>query len=226
MKFKGVIFDLDGTLVDTLGDIGASMNRALRARGFPELQVKEYRGKIGWGIVRLAYLSLPEDKRDEETAKELAAESARYYAETPLAVSKPYPGIGEVIAELKRRKIKTAVLTNKPDSVAQLVIAGLFPSGSFDIVLGEKKGSKRKPDPSAVWEILLALGLTPRDTIFMGDSEIDIETALAADCHALAVSWGYRPREVLFKAGAQRVIDKPEDLLALVEDTNHIFTAG
>jgi phosphoglycolate phosphatase len=218
MKFKGVIFDLDGTLVDTLEDIGSSMNRALRARGFPEHPAEEYREKVGWGIVRLAYLSLPGDKRDQETAEELAAEGARYYAETPLAVSKPYPGIGELIAELRRRKIKTAVLTNKPDPVAQLVIAGLFPPGSFDMVLGEREGSKRKPDPSSVWEILLSLGLTPRDTIFMGDSEIDMETALAADCHALAVSWGYRPRELLIKAGAQRVIDSPRDLLALIED--------
>jgi phosphoglycolate phosphatase len=126
MKFKGVIFDLDGTLVDTLGDIGSSMNRALKAKGFPEHGLDDYREKIGWGIVRLAYLSLPEDKRDEKTAEALAAEAARYYAETPLAVSKPYPGIRELTAELKRRKIKTAVLTNKPDSVARLVIAGLW----------------------------------------------------------------------------------------------------
>jgi phosphoglycolate phosphatase len=218
MKFKGVIFDLDGTLVDTLGDIGASMNRALKARGFPERGVEEYREKVGWGIVRLAWLSLPEDKRDEKTAEALAAEGARYYAEVPLALSKPYPGINEVIAELKRRKIKTAVLTNKPDPVAQLVIAGLFPSGSFDMVLGEREGLKRKPDPSSSWEILLGLGLTPRDTIFVGDSEIDMETALAADCHALAVSWGYRSKELLLKAGAQRVIDKPEELLAIIQD--------
>jgi phosphoglycolate phosphatase len=218
MKFKGVIFDLDGTLVDTLGDIGSSMNRALRARGFPEHRMEEYREKIGWGITRLASLSLPEDKRNEKLAEELALEAARYYAGTPLGVSKPYPGIEGLIAELKRRKIKTAVLTNKPDPVAQLVIAGLFPSGSFDMVLGERKGSKRKPDPSSSWEILLELGLTPRDTIFMGDSEIDMETALAADCHALAVSWGYRPKELLLKAGAQRIIDKPEELLALIED--------
>jgi phosphoglycolate phosphatase len=218
MKFRGVIFDLDGTLVDTLEDIGASMNRALKARGFPEHKAEEYREKVGWGIAKLAYLSLPEDKRDEKTVEELAAEGARYYAEAPLGLSKPYPGISEVITELKGRKIKTAVLTNKPDPVAQLVIAGIFPSGSFNMVLGERKGLKRKPDPSSSWEILLGLGLTPRDTIFMGDSEIDMETALAADCHALAVSWGYRPRELLLKAGAQRIIDKPEELLTIIED--------
>jgi phosphoglycolate phosphatase len=211
MKFKGILFDLDGTLAD----ITSSMNRALKARGFPEHAAAEYREKVGWGITRLAYLALPEDKRDEKLAAELAAEGARYYAEAPLALTKPYPGISEVITELKRRKIKTAVLTNKPDPVAQMVIAGLFPPGSFDMVLGERKGAKRKPDPSSAWEILLELGLTPRDTVFAGDSEIDMETALAADCHALAVSWGYRPKELLLKAGAQRVIDEPEELLAV-----------
>jgi phosphoglycolate phosphatase len=218
MKFKGVIFDLDGTLVDTLGDIAASMNKALKAAGFPELPTGDYRGKVGWGIRRLAYLSMPEEARDEKLAGELAAASALYYAESPLAISRPYPGIPEVVAELRRRKIKTSVLTNKPDPVAQLVIAGLFPTGSFDMVLGDREGTKRKPDPSSSWEILLGLGLTPRDTIFVGDSEIDMETALAADCHALAVSWGYRPRELLTQAGAQRIIDKPEELLALIED--------
>jgi phosphoglycolate phosphatase len=218
MRFKGVIFDLDGTLVDTLGDIAASMNRALTDRGFPELATEDYREKVGWGIRRLAYLSMPEEARDEKLAEELAAASALYYAESPLVISRTYPGIGEVVAELRRRKIKTAVLTNKPDPVAQLVIAGLFPAGSFDMVMGERKGAKRKPDPSSSWEILLCLGLTPRDTILMGDSEIDMETALAADCHALAVSWGYRPRELLVQAGAQRIIDKPEELLALIED--------
>jgi phosphoglycolate phosphatase len=218
MKFRCVIFDLDGTLVDTLGDIAAAMNKALKAADLPELATEEYRGKVGWGIRRLAYLSMPEDKRDEKRAEELAAASARFYAESPLAVSRPYPGMSEAVAELKRRKIKTAVLTNKPDPVAQLVIAGLFPALSFDMVIGERKGAKRKPDPATAWEIILGLGLTPRDTIFVGDSEIDMETALAADCHALAVSWGYRPRELLVQAGAQRVIDKPEELVALIND--------
>jgi phosphoglycolate phosphatase len=218
LKFRGLIFDLDGTLVDALGDIAASMNRALKDRGFPERAVDEYREKVGWGIRRLACLALPEGARDEQQAGELASLSARYYAESPLAHSKPYPGIRELAAELKRRKIKTAVLTNKPDPVAQLVIAGLFPPGSFNLVLGERQGVKRKPDPSSSREILLSLGLAPRDAIFMGDSEIDMETALAAGCHALAVSWGYRPVELLLKAGAQRVINKPEELLALIED--------
>jgi phosphoglycolate phosphatase len=109
------------------------------------------------------------------------------------------------------------VLTNKPDPVAALVVNGLFPSGSFDLVLGEKPGLPRKPDPASTWEILTELGRTPRETIFMGDSEIDMETARAADCHALGVSWGYRERAALEAAGADRIIDAPEQLLPLLD---------
>jgi phosphoglycolate phosphatase len=216
MKFKGIIFDLDGTLVDTLGDIAASMNRALKRSGFPEIPVEAYRDKVGWGIRRLAFLCLPEDSKSDELAAGIAAEASGYYAEAPLVYTRPYPGIPELVAELRRRKIKTAVLTNKPDPTAQLVINGLFPQGSFDIIQGEIEGKPRKPDPACAWDIIVNLGLTPRDTIFAGDSEIDLETAENAECHALGVSWGYRPREVLIKAGARRVIDKPAEMLNLL----------
>jgi phosphoglycolate phosphatase len=220
MRFKCVIFDLDGTLVDTLDDIAASMNRALEARGFPPAPREEYPKIVGWGIKKLAYLALPpeirEGKTGETEAEAIAGDAARFYAEKPLVHSKPYPGIVRLVAELKGKKIKTAVLTNKPDPVARLVTGGLFSFGSFDAVYGERPGVPRKPDPASVWDILLELDCTPRDTIFMGDSEIDVETAHAAKCHALGVSWGFRPREVLENAGADRIIDRPEELLELL----------
>ncbi|MDR2618495.1 MAG: HAD family hydrolase [Treponema sp.] len=216
MKFKAVLFDCDGTLVDTLGDISVSMNRALKNNGFPEVPLEAYRDKVGWGIKRLAFLCMPEEARNDDLAAKIAAEASGYYAEAPLVHTKPYPGISELVAELRRRKIKTAVLTNKPDPLAQLVINGLFPQGYFDIIQGEIKGKPRKPDPACAWDIIVSLGLTPRDTIFAGDSEIDLETARNAECHALGVSWGYRPREVLEKAGAQRIIDTPVQILELL----------
>ena len=148
IKYKGIIFDLDGTLVDTLEDIAVSMNRALKLRGFPELAAEEYRGKIGWGIRRLAFLSLPEEARKEETAILVAQEASRFYAENPLSFSRPYPGIPEIVSELGRKKIKLAVLTNKPDAPAQKVINGLFPELSFASVHGETIASPRKPDPT------------------------------------------------------------------------------
>ena len=212
-KYKGVIFDLDGTLVDTIEDIAASMNRALKARGFPELPAEEIREKVGWGIERLAFLSLPEELRSKEIAVLLAREAADFYAEIPLKYSKPYPGIRELVSALAGKKVKTAVLTNKPDPVAQKVIAGLFPPGSFGFVRGEIFGGPRKPDPACVWELLVELDLTPSDVIFVGDSEIDMETANSSGCYPLGVSWGFRSRETIENAGARKIIEKPEKLL-------------
>jgi phosphoglycolate phosphatase len=218
MKFKCVIFDLDGTLVDTLGDIALSMNRALESQGFKPVPEGEYKTMVGWGIKRLAYLALPPESREEARVEELAASAARFYAEKPLVYSKPYPGILEMLGELKRKKLRTAVLTNKPDPVAQMVIEGLFPPAYFDEVLGDTAEFPRKPNPASAWDLIMRLDSTPRDTIFVGDSEVDMETALAAECHALGVSWGFRSREALEKAGAQRIIDNPWDLLELIRE--------
>ena len=215
MKYKGVIFDLDGTLVDTMEDIAASMNRALKLHNFPELSAGEYKEKVGWGIERLAFLSLPDEERSLEIAAKVARDAARFYAEAPLEHSKPYPGIPELISVLIGKKIKTAVLTNKPDIAAQKVIAGLFPQGSFNYVRGEIFGGPRKPDPSCVWELLVELDLTPANVIFAGDSEIDMEIALSAGCFPLGVSWGYRSSETIKNAGAKKIIEKPEELLDL-----------
>ena len=215
LKYRGVIFDLDGTLVDTLGDIAASMNKALKLRGFPEHPAEEYRDKVGWGIEQLAFLSLPAEGRERDTAKALAGDAANFYAENPLTHSQPYPGITELISLLKLKKVKTAVLTNKPDAAAQRVIAGLFPPGSFERVQGEICGKMRKPDPACVWELLVELDLTPANVIFMGDSEIDMETAVSSGCYALGVAWGYRSRETIMASGAKRIIEKPEEVLGL-----------
>lgn len=212
-KHSGVIFDLDGTLVDTLGDIAASMNRSLKLHGFPELPAEEYREKVGWGIEHLAFLALPEEARQDKLAVMVAADASGFYAETPLVYSRPYPGIPELIGALRQKKIKTAVLTNKPDLTAQKVISGLFQAGSFDYVQGEVTGDKRKPDPACVWELLVELDLTPASVVIAGDSEIDMKTALDSGCFAIGVSWGYRSRETLIRAGARHIIEDPLELL-------------
>jgi phosphoglycolate phosphatase len=217
MKFRGVIFDLDGTLADTLADIASSMNRALESRGYPPHEPAAYKDMVGWGMEVLAQKALPPEAGDEPNIEALAAAARRFYAEKPLVHTRLYPGIPEMAAELKRRRVKIAVLTNKPDPVAQMVIAGLFPPDTFALIRGEIPGLPRKPDPAVLWDMLLDLDLSPRDLIFAGDSEVDMETALAADCHALGVSWGFRGREALIKAGAQRVIDTPAELLRLID---------
>jgi phosphoglycolate phosphatase len=217
MKYSCVIFDCDGTLVDTLEDIADSMNRSLVLHGFPPVPFEKYSAMVGWGIVKLAALALPEDARTEETIQRVAGDAAKLYFERPLVKSRPYPGMKELAAELKERRIKTAVLSNKPDPVLRLVIEGLFSPGAFDAIRGELPGAGRKPDPSLVWELLVALDRKPGDTVFVGDSEIDMETARNSCCYPLGVSWGFRPRATLEAAGAARIIDRAGDLLPVLE---------
>jgi phosphoglycolate phosphatase len=216
MKHKGVIFDLDGTLVDTLQDIAASMNKALELHGFPVLEIEAYREKVGWGIRRLAFFCLQAGGVNdslEKNAELVAVDAVRFYTEEPVVKTVVYPGIPELTAELRLKKIKTAVLTNKNDPIAQLVISRLFPADTFNIVRGETKGRPCKPDPGCVWDLLVDMDLNPANVIFAGDSEIDIQTAVSSGCFPLGVSWGYRSRQTIINAGARRVIDRPEEIL-------------
>jgi phosphoglycolate phosphatase len=216
MKYTCVIFDCDGTLVDTLEDIANSMNRSLVLHGFPAVPLEKYGAMVGWGIAKLAALALPEGQ-SEETVKAVAAEAARIYRADPVIKSRPYPGMAELVTELRAKKLKTAVLSNKPDPVLRLVIEGLFPAGAFDAILGERPGAARKPDPSLVWDLLVNLDRDPRNTLFAGDSEIDMESARNAGCYPLAVSWGYRSRAALEAAGAARIIDSPDEIWELFD---------
>jgi phosphoglycolate phosphatase len=216
MKFKAVIFDLDGTLVDTLEDISRSVNHALEDYHFPTHEKDAYLMKIGRGWRNLCFQALPPESRNDETVQSIFETSYRYYEEAPAAFSRPYPGIVDLLSALQRAKIKLAVLTNKPDPLAQRIVADLFPAGTFTSVYGERAGVPRKPDPAAVWDMLLELDSDPKHTILVGDSEVDIETAKASGCHAVGVSWGFRDRSVLAQAGAERIIDMPLDLMEII----------
>ncbi len=218
--FNTIIFDLDGTLVDTIADIAFFMNKALQMRELPVVPEAEYKKLVGWGMKRLALNVMPPDMRENALADalsdELAADATRFYMENPVIKTKPYDGIPQTLTELRRRKFKIAVLSNKPDAAAQAVTRLLFLQNTFDIVQGDSAGKPRKPSPDPVWDILMELDASPRDTLFLGDSEIDMETALAAGCHAVGAAWGFRGRKTLEQSGAERVIDKPADLLEVL----------
>jgi phosphoglycolate phosphatase len=221
MRFKCVIFDLDGTLADTLADIAAAMNHALTARGFNTLSPERYAKIVGDGLRNLAGNALPPSARDPGTVDAVCQDTQAYYREHPVDHTKLYPGITELIAELRGRlgrksEIKIAVLSNKPDPLTRTVIGRLFPAGSFDLVYGESPAFKRKPDPASTWDIITELDASPRETLFVGDSEIDLATASAAECSFLGAAWGYRGRPALLAAGAGRVIDHPGELMELL----------
>ncbi|MDR1420100.1 MAG: HAD family hydrolase [Treponema sp.] len=219
MKYRCIIFDLDGTLADTIPDIAQAMNRALAEEGFATVDEAAYSAMVGWGIRRLAELALPPSARTEEAVKRIAARAERVYHENPLVRTKVYPGMAGIAGALAEKHIKTAVLSNKPDEVTRSVVNGLFPPGSFGAIRGGRPGIPLKPDPFAVMEILAELDRVPRDTVFAGDSEIDMRTARESGCFPLGVSWGYRPRSVLEEAGAAVIVDSPAALLSfMLED--------
>jgi phosphoglycolate phosphatase len=213
MNYNCVIFDLDGTLADTVHDLAYTLNRALEERGFAPSPMEDFVKMQGKSMEAQLLSMLPPGKRDDKLAEELAAGARKLYAEEPSTLGKPYPGMEELLSGIRQKKVKLAVLTNKPEEVASRELSRLFPSRPFDAISGIKPGFPYKPDPASVWELLVTLDTSPRGTILAGDSEIDIQTALAAGCFAVGVSWGYRDIEALKNAGAQCIINKPSELL-------------
>ncbi len=211
------IFDLDGTLADTIGDIAASMDGALKARGFPLPAPDRYPAMVGWGIRRLAFNALPEGARDDAVVDAVAADALERYRRNPVVLTRPYPGIPELLAELRRRGLVLAVYTNKPDPVARLVVDALFPARTFALVRGDVEGRPRKPEPAAGREVLEALGSPAASAFFLGDTAVDVEAGHAAGCPVVGAAWGFRGRDELAAAGADRIIDRAEELLQFLD---------
>ncbi|MDR2471833.1 MAG: HAD family hydrolase [Treponema sp.] len=228
MRFRAVIFDMDGTLADTAADLVGNINRALGERGLgpvPAERIMELQGSPMETMIALGIRpgESPENgggssgtgEAGPGLLKELAARTRELYAEVK-PVSRPYPGISELLDELKQKKLKLAVLSNKPHEVTLIETEHLFPRRPFDVLSGIREGFPFKPDPQAVWDILLELDVSPRETILAGDSATDIKTALASGCYALGVRWGYWDVSFLEAAGARRIIGEPRELLELV----------
>jgi phosphoglycolate phosphatase len=215
-KYRCVIFDWDGTLADTLADLAGNINRVLTERGFAPSAVEEYRKAQGRPLEDHVLLALPPDRRDANLANELTVRVLQLAKESPLNLSRPFPGLSELAAALRDKRIKVAVLTNKPDAVVRAEIARLYPPGAFDAISGIRPGAPYKPDPAAVWELLAELDETPGAAILAGDSETDMKAATAAGCFPLGVTWGYHSAETLSAAGARRLIAQPEELLDLL----------
>ena len=210
-RYDTLLFDLDGTILYTLPDIAAALNHALALYDRPVQPIEAVRSFIGNGTRRLVARALPKGEEDEAFAA-VCEEHARYYAVHWQDETRLYPGIAELFAELKRRGIALGVITNKTHSDACAMICSFFGS-AVDITIGKKDGCRPKPAPDAVDAALRELNAVRERTLYVGDSEVDFQTAQNAGMDCALVSWGYRDREVLEKLAASALIDAPEELL-------------
>ena len=216
MKFKAVLFDLDGTLLDTIEDLADSMNIVLGRMGFPTHKVEAYKYYVGDGVRDLALRALPEGHRDEETVKECIAAMRQEYGNRWDKKTRPYPGIPELLDAVTARGVKMAVLSNKPDATTKVVVAKLMPRWRFDYVAGERAGIPRKTDPAAALSIAEQLGIPPQEWLYLGDTNTDMKTACAAGMYPVGALWGFRTADELLASGAKVLIKYPTELLTLL----------
>lgn len=209
--FDAVIFDLDGTLADSLADIGGAMNETLAAHGHPTHPLEAYRDFVGEGIETLARRAMPQPPRAD-----VADFVADYRARYRLRIAKetrPYPGVPEALDGLTAKGLKLAILSNKRDDFTVELVKTLFGRWSFVEVRGERQGVPRKPNPQAALEIAVRLEVAPARCAFVGDTPIDMKTARNAGMHAVGVTWGFRPANELNDAGAHVVLRHPSELV-------------
>jgi phosphoglycolate phosphatase len=211
---KALIFDLDGTLADTLRDIMDAMNHALAQRGLPAHGPDAYRQFVGEGASQLVRNALPPGR--EALVPELLAAYRAHYLAHLIVHTQPYPGISELLSELQARGRPLAVLSNKPHELTTRIVTALFPAVRFVGVLGQRPDHPLKPDPAGALELCSALGHAPGDVALVGDTRTDMQTARAAGMIAIGVRWGFRDARELSEHGAHHVVAEPHELLALL----------
>ncbi len=216
MNYKAVIFDLDGTLLNSLEDIAGSVNKILATHCFTTHKTDDYKIFVGSGISELMTRSLPEEERNPDTIDDYVKEFREEYASNWNVKTKPYAGIAAMLDELVSRKIKIAVLSNKLHAFTKQCVDELLPRWKFNIVMGLQNDIPPKPDPTSALQIAKQLNIKPPHILYVGDSDIDMKTAVAACMHPVGVLWGFRTKEELQKNGAKTLIEKPQELLALI----------
>jgi phosphoglycolate phosphatase len=217
-----IIFDLDGTLLNTIDDLGYACNYALEQTGYQTHKIEEYPRMVGNGINNLIRRALPESERTEDNILRVRTYFVPYYNEHNCDYTRPYEGISELLATLKFQGHQLAVASNKYQAATEKIVSHFFP-GIFDVILGEREGIERKPNPQIVYDILSTFNYKLDDfsqlsslnsqLIYVGDSLVDRDTAANANVPFVACSWGFVSRNALIEAGVTRIIDQPEDLM-------------
>lgn len=210
MRYKLAVFDMDGTILDTLDDLTDTLNMSLAEVGMPVRTKDEVRSFVGNGVGKLLERAVPQGTTEEEMAA-LAGAFRKNYAVHCADKTKPYDGVPELIAALRAAGLKTAVVSNKVDFAVQTLAEGYF-KGLFDMAVGEREGVRRKPAPDSVNEVMRTLGIPQEETVYIGDSDVDADTARNACVDFVGVEWGFRPREVLLEHGATVTVKTADEL--------------
>jgi phosphoglycolate phosphatase len=218
--FKAVLFDLDGTLLETLTDLAEAMNASLVHFGFSPHTVDAFRYFVGESVAVEARRALPESARDNETVEKVAEYSQQIYADCWHKNTRPYPGIPELLTALQKRGLKLAVLSNKIDKFTKTMVKKLLPQWQFEMVQGALPEVPLKPHPDLALRITNHLKIPPAQFIYVGDSNIDMLTATASGMFPVGCLWGYRTADELLAAGAKALINSPAELLDILDNTH------
>lgn len=209
---KLAIFDLDGTLLDTIADLAAATNFALAHFGLPTHSEEEYKFFVGNGINKMFERALPEDKRTEEYIMKIRSQFVPYYDAHNSDLSRPYPGMVELLKELQQNGIAIGVASNKYQEAAVKLVLQFFPGVDFALILGQREGVPSKPDPTIAFEIIGHTGIAKEDTVYIGDSCVDMQTGKNAGVTTVGVSWGFRPKAELESYSPDFIADNAGEL--------------
>jgi phosphoglycolate phosphatase len=216
MKHQAVLFDLDGTLLNTLQDVADAVNHGLADLGFPQHRTATYRGLIGEGRDVLALRALPKNQQDQDTARKLLSRINDEYARCWANNTRPYAGVPEMLDALTANDIKMVVLSNKADDLTKMCVTKLLSGWHFTLIAGARPSVPNKPDPTGALQIAKQLDITPSKFLYLGDSGIDMETANGAGMYPIGALWGFRSAKELLAAGAKTLIAYPEELLHFI----------
>ena len=220
MRYKAILFDLDGTLLDTLEDLATAANRALGTLGLPAHPTDAYRVFVGDGLRTLAERILPGEQRSAAQVDALVVAFEREYSRTWNERTAPYAGVPEMLDRLTGDGYRMSVLSNKPDAFTRLCVEQLLPHWTFAPLYGQRPGVPKKPDPAAALAIAAELGLDPAEVLYLGDTATDMHTARAAGMAAVGVLWGFRTADELRAAGARHLITHPGELAPLLHPSS------
>ena len=213
---KLVIFDLDGTLIDTIADLAQSTNHTLKILGFPTHEESSYKFRVGNGINKLFERALPEGEKTEENVLRVRKEFIPYYNVHNTDLSRPYPGMEELLAFLQKQGIQLAVASNKYQKATSKIIPYYFPNITFTAILGQREGCPIKPDAAIAEEIIRIAGVQKTEVLYVGDSGVDMQTGRNAGVDTCGVTWGFRPRMELEQYAPQYIVDTAEQLKEII----------